>query len=66
MNRLAEITNATKANAIAVVNAALAVLVAYGVTLSTAQQVTTVALVNTVLVLWIGLSYTRSSKRIKG
>lgn len=63
MNRLAVITNASKANIIATVNALLAFLLAFGVDISKDQQAALVLLVNTVLVLWIGLTYDLSAKR---
>ena len=63
MKKLLLITNATKANIIAVVNAALALLVNFGVTLSDGQQAAVVGAVNAVLVLWVGLTYTQSAKR---
>ena len=63
MNRLAEITNATKANLIAVVNTALALLIVYGVNISDAQSAATVGFVNAVLVLWVSVTYAWSAKR---
>ena len=58
-------TNATKANVIALVNALLALLVSFGVHLSDAQQATIVGLVNAAAVLWIGHTYRNSPKRIE-
>jgi hypothetical protein len=57
-------TNATKANLIAVLNAGLGLLIAFDVVLSTAQQGAIVAVANTVLALWVSLTYKDSAKRI--
>lgn len=57
-------TNATKANIIAAVNAGLALVIAFGVSLSDAQTAAIVAGVNAALVLYVGLSYKTSPKRI--
>lgn len=57
-------TNAVKANVIALVNAALALVVAFGVDLSDKQQVALVGLVNAALSLWVVLTYKNSPKRI--
>ena len=63
MSRLAEITNASKANIIATANALLGLLLAFGVDITKEQTAALVLLVNTVLVLWIGLTYDLSAKR---
>lgn len=57
-------TNALKANAIAVINAALVLIVSFGVNVSDGQQAAITGIVNAVLVAWIGLTYTDSPKRI--
>lgn len=57
-------TNATKANLIAVVNAALVLIVSFGVNVTDGQQAAITGAVNAALVLWIGLTYTDSAKRI--
>lgn len=57
-------TNATKANVIAFINTFLVLLVSFGVSLSDGQQAALIGCVNAALVLWIGLTYKDSSKRI--
>lgn len=57
-------TNALKANVIAVINAALVLVVSFGVDVSDAQQAAITGVVNAVLVTWIGLTYKESPKRI--
>jgi hypothetical protein len=64
MQRLAVITNASKANIIATVNALLQLLFEFGVDITDGQKTAIVLLVNTVLVLWIGLTYDLSAKRV--
>lgn len=63
MNRLATMTNATKAQIIVVINAVFAFLETVGVDLSDAQQGAFVVLVNALLGLWVGLTYSASRKR---
>ena len=63
MNRLAEITNATKANLIAVINTGLALLIAFGVSVSDAQSAAIVGFVNSVLIAWVAFTYALSAKR---
>lgn len=58
-------TNATKANVIALVNTALGTLVAFGVNLSNAQTAAITGFVNAALVLWVGLTFKTSAKRVK-
>lgn len=60
-NRL---TNATKANVIAVVNAVLGLLLSFGVSLSTDQIGSILGVVNALFVLWVSLTYKASPKRI--
>ncbi len=57
-------TNATKANAIAAVNAALTLIVSFGVNVTDAQQAAITGAVNAALVLWISLTYRSSAKRV--
>ena len=57
-------TNATKANIIAVLNAALAVAVLFGLPLSDAQTAGIGVLGNAIGVLVVGLTYKSSAKRI--
>lgn len=57
-------TNTTKANIIAVLNAALGLLVSFGVNLSDAQLASILTGANAVLVLWVSLTYKNSAKRI--
>ena len=58
-----QLTNASKAQAIAVVNAALALVIAFGVTMTDAQQLSITTFVNAVLALWVGCTYKSSPKR---
>jgi len=63
MTRLAEITNATKANLIAVINTGLALLITFGVNVSDAQSAAIVGFVNSALILWVSFTYALSAKR---
>lgn len=56
-------TNASKAQLIALVNALLALVVSLGVQVTDAQQAAIVGAVNAALSLWVGLTYKRSVKR---
>jgi hypothetical protein len=56
-------TNATKAQIIVVINALLALLQAFHVNLSPGQQGAILVFINAVLALWVGLTYTYSHKR---
>lgn len=57
-------TNATKALVIAVVNASLGAAAAFGVGFSETQNGAILALANSLLGLWVGLTYKSSPKRI--
>lgn len=57
-------TNATKGNIIALINAIIALVVSFGVNLTDVQQAALVGCVNTALVVWIGFTYKDSFKRI--
>ena len=57
-------TNATKAGAIALVNALLGAAVAFGAPLSDAQVGAVLTVANAALGLWVGLTYKNSSKRL--
>mgnify|MGYP001569848166 CR=1 FL=1 len=57
-------TNALKANVIAIVNAALVLIVSFGVEVSDGQQAAITGIVNAVLVAWVGLTFKASPKRI--
>jgi hypothetical protein len=57
-------TNATKALIIAVINAALGLVIAFGVSLSGTQQGAIVTAVNAALALIVALTYKASPKRI--
>ncbi len=57
-------TNATKAAVIAAVNAALGLVTAFGVDLSSTQQAAVTTAVNAALALWVALTYGDSRKRI--
>lgn len=63
MQYFAEMTNATKAQIIVLINAIFALLQAFGVDFSDEQQGATLVLVNAVLALWVGLTYQYSRKR---
>lgn len=63
MNRFLSMTNATKAQIIVVVNAVFALLVTFGIDLSDGQQGAIVVLVNAILSLWVGTTFTHSHKR---
>jgi hypothetical protein len=63
MSRLAEMTNATKAQIIAFVNAALVLILAFGVDISDQQQAAITGAVNALLALWVGVTYEMSHKR---
>lgn len=56
-------TNATKALVVAFVNAALGLVVSFGVNLTDAQQASIIAVVNTGLALWVALTYKNSPAR---
>jgi hypothetical protein len=58
-----QLTNASKAQVIAVVNAALGLVIAFGVNMTSAQQVSITTLVNAVLALWVGITYKASPRR---
>jgi nicotinamide riboside transporter PnuC len=64
MNSLLVMTNAVKALIINLVNAIMGLLLVFGVSLSDAQQGAIVLVVNTVLALWIALTYQYSHKRV--
>lgn len=57
-------TNTTKALLIAVSNAAMGLVTAFGVALTDTQQAAIYSAVNAVLALWVGLTYKNSAKRI--
>lgn len=57
-------TNATKANVIGVLNAALALAMLFGLPLSEGQFAGVIALANAVGVLVVGLTYKSSPKRV--
>lgn len=57
-------TNATKALISQAINAALALVIAFGVHLSDAQLAAAVGFVNAALAVWVGLTYGNSKKRI--
>ena len=61
---MTSITNTTKANIIAAVNAVLGLAIVFGVNLSEAQTGAIIVAVNAVLSLYVGLTYKSSAKRI--
>jgi hypothetical protein len=60
---LKTMTNATKANIIALVNAIILCLQVFGVPINNAQQAAIGAVINAALVVWIGLTYKSSKAR---
>lgn len=64
MNKFLTMTNAVKAQIIAVVNAILTVLLQFGVSMSDGQKGAILLLVNAVLALWVLLTYQNSHKRV--
>ncbi len=62
--RFPQLTNATKANVIAVLNAALGLVVAFGVHVTTNQLGAVSGVVNAVLVAWVAATYQQSPKRM--
>lgn len=59
-------TNATKAHIIVLINAALILVTAFGVTLSDKQTGAVMLAVNAALSLWVALTYKNSPKRKPG
>ena len=57
-------TNATKAQVIALVNAVVALVTAFGLDITTEQLAALLAVVNAALSLWVGLTYKQSPKRV--
>jgi hypothetical protein len=64
LQKLGQITNASKAQIIVTVNAVLSLLAAFDVVLTQAQLGAIGVAVNAVLGLIVALTYTQSSKRI--
>lgn len=58
------ITNATKANVIAALNALLGLLIAFGVPLSDTQTASILVFANTLGAVLIGFTYKDSAKRV--
>jgi len=58
------ITNATKANVIAALNALLGLLIAFGVHLTDIQTAAILLFANAIGVLFIGFTYKDSAKRV--
>lgn len=56
-------TNATKANVIALVNAIFGLLTAFDVAFTEAQKGAIIGVVNAVFVVFVGATYTQSRKR---
>lgn len=56
-------TNATKALLIALANATLQLIAAFGIELSDAQTAAITGFVNAILALWVGLTYKNSPTR---
>lgn len=65
LNRIAAMTNATKANIISAVNAILGLLIAFNVAFSQAQLGAIDVAVNAILAVIVGLTFTQSSMRLK-
>lgn len=64
LDKLKNMTNATKAQIIVALNALMALLVAFGVNLSDTQQGAVQVAVNALLGVWIGLTFKDSEKRV--
>jgi hypothetical protein len=64
MNVLKNPTNATKAQLLAVVNAVVALVTAFGFSLSGEQVAAITLVVNALFGLWVGLTYKDSPKRV--
>jgi hypothetical protein len=62
--KLTHPTNATKANLIALANALIALVTAFGLDLSADQIAAILAVVNIVASAWVGLTYKQSPKRV--
>jgi hypothetical protein len=58
-------TNATKANLLAALNACLGLAVLFGIPLSNEQQGGIYVAVNAVAAVFVGLTYKKSAKRIE-
>jgi hypothetical protein len=61
---LPALTNATKAAIIAAVNAALALVLAFGVPVTDLQTAAITGFANTILGLWVAFTYKNSPKRV--
>lgn len=57
-------TNATKANIIAAINASLGLAIAFGVSLTEIQTAATLVFANAVLALFVGVTFKNSPKRM--
>lgn len=66
MKKIIEMTNASKAQIIVVINAIFALLQAFGVDMSDEQQGTILVLVNALFALWVAGTYNYSRKRKNG
>lgn len=64
LNSLLTMTNATKANAIAAINAIFGVLIAFNLIFTEAQIGAVDIAVNAVLALVVGATYTKSATRV--
>lgn len=62
--RGSEVSNATKAQVIALANALLVLVTSFGVELSDAQTAAIVGALNAGLSLWVGLTFRASTRRI--
>lgn len=61
--KIPALTNATKAQLIALANAVLALLTTFHVSLTQTQDAAIIVLVNAALALWVGLTYKSSPTR---
>lgn len=64
MRRIVDMTNASKAQIIVVINAIFAFLESIGVHMSDTQQGAILVLINALLALWVAFTYNYSHKRI--
>lgn len=64
MRRILDMTNASKAQIIVVINAIFAFLESLGVHMSDEQQGAILVLINSLLALWVAFTYNYSRKRL--
>lgn len=65
MRRFIDMTNASKAQIIVVINSIFALLQAFGIDMTDEQQGTILILVNALFGLWVAFTYNYSHKRLR-